>query len=346
MERRYLGATGMSVSATALGTANFGPPTNTDRAETVGMIRTAIEAGINVIDTSDGYGDGEVEMIVGEAIQDHRDDVVLATKFGAPFVDDPNRQGASPRWVRRAVEASLRRLRTDHIDLFQLARYDWNTGLDETLSALTDLQSAGLIRAFGHSSFPVEKIVEAQWVAERRGHARFATEQARYSILHRELETAVLPTAQRYGMGVLSYGPLANGWLSGRALAENLRAKFDPSMFDTTDPANARCAELVAELAKVAEAAGIPLPHMATAFTRTHPAITSVIIGPRTPHQLQDQIAASDLVLTDDLLDAIDAIVAPGTEVIPGDTSIYRTSPPSITDPAQRRRHGQRSSKT
>jgi aryl-alcohol dehydrogenase-like predicted oxidoreductase len=335
MQRRYLGTTGMSVSDTALGTMNFGGWGNTDRAETVGMIRAAVDAGINFIDTADRYGNGESEEIVAEALQGRRDEVVLASKFGLPDVEDPNRKGASPRWIRHAVEASLRRLRTDHLDLYQLHRYDWNTGLDETLGALSDLQRAGLIRAFGHSTFPAEKIVEAQWTAERRGHVRFATEQPRYSILNREVETAVLPTAQRYGMGVLSYSPLANGWLSGRDLSENYRAKLSPGLFDRANPANARTIEIVDALSDVAKQAGITLPHLATAFVRTHPAITSVIIGPRTPQQLDDLLAAADLTLTHDILDAIDEIVAPGVEVLDAG---YHATPPSITDPKQRRR--------
>ena len=335
MQQRYLGATGMSVGDTALGTMNFGGWGNPDRAETVSMIRSAIDAGITLIDTADLYGNGESEEIVGEALQGRRDEVVLATKFGLPDAGDPNRRGASPRWIRTAVEASLRRLRTDHLDLFQLHRHDWNTGLDETLGALSDLQRAGLIRAFGHSTFPVEKIVEAQWTAERRGHARFATEQPRYSILNREVERAVLPTAQRYSMGVLTYSPLANGWLSGRELSQNHRATLSPGLFDPANPANAHPIEVVEALSTVAADAGVSLPHLATAFVRSHPAVTAVIIGPRTPQQLQDLVDGADLTLSEDILDAIDEIVAPGTEVL---AASYLAAPPSITDPRQRRR--------
>jgi aryl-alcohol dehydrogenase-like predicted oxidoreductase len=325
MQHRYLGATGMSVSDTALGAMNFGGFGNTAQAETARMIHRAIDAGINIIDTADVYGGGQSEEIVGEALQGHRDEVVLATKFGLPGPGGPNHQGASPRWIRRAIEASLHRLRTDHIDLYQLHRYDWNTGLDETLGALTDLQRAGLIRTFGHSSFPAEKIAEAQWAAEHRGSARFLTEQPSYSIVNRAVEVAVLPTAQRYHMGVLSYSALANGWLSGRDLGDNHRAMLNPPMFDTTNPANARRAEVVDALTQLAAQAGLPLPHLAHAFARAHPAITTVIIGPRTPQQLEDSIASSDIVLTDDILDAIDEIVPPGTDVNPADTAT--TSP-------------------
>ncbi|KTS85625.1 aldo/keto reductase [Microbacterium testaceum] len=335
MNSRYLGATGISVSDTALGTMNFGGFGNTDRAEVARMIHTAIDAGISLIDTADRYGDGESERIVGEAIRGRRDEVVLATKFGLPDTPDANRRGASPRWIRRAVEASLQRLGTDHIDLYQLHRYDWNTGLDETLGALSDLKSAGLIRAFGHSMFPAEKIVEAQWIADRRGHARFVTEQARYSLLNRRVETSVLPTARRYDMGVLTFSPLANGWLSGRDLSENSRARLSPGMFDRADPANARRWRIVEQLKDVASQAGMTLPHLATAFVRVHPAVTAVIVGPRTPAQLDDLIVAAQTTLTADVLDAVDAIVTPGSETLPAD---YLTDPPSLSDPTQRRR--------
>jgi aryl-alcohol dehydrogenase-like predicted oxidoreductase len=334
--RRYLGTTGISVSATALGTMMFGAWGNADRAETVRMIHRSVDAGLDFIDTADVYASGETEEIVGEALQGRRDEVVLATKFGLPNADHPNHQGASARWIRLAVEASLRRLGTEWIDLYQLHRYDWSTGLDETLGALTDLQHEGKIRAFGHSSFPVEKIVEAQWIAERRGHTRFQTEQPRYSIVNRAIEAAVLPTVQRHGMGALSYGPLASGWLSGRPISDSNRARRTPQVFDTATPENARRAQIVERLQAVADEAGMPLPHLATAFVRSHPAITSVIIGPRTPEQLEDSIAASDLVLTPDVLDAIDAIVPPGTDVNPGD--MYLTTPPSLQDASLRRR--------
>lgn len=335
MQRRYLGSSGISVSDTALGTMNFGGWGNTDVAEVTGMIHKALDAGINLIDTADRYGDGASERIVGAAIRGRRDEVVLATKFGLPDVQDPNRRGASPRWIRRAVQDSLQRLGTDHIDLYQLHRYDWNTGLDETLGALSDLRREGLVRAFGHSMFPAEKIVEAQWVSEEKGHARFLTEQARYSLLNRRVEAAVLPTARRYEMGVLAFSPLANGWLSGRDLSENSRARLSPAMFDSSLPQNAARWRTVEQLGAVAAEAGMPLPHLATAFVRAHPAVTAVIVGPRTPAQLDDLIAASAHDLSADVLDAVDAVAAPGTETLPAD---HLTDPPSLTDPRQRRR--------
>jgi aryl-alcohol dehydrogenase-like predicted oxidoreductase len=336
MERRYLGATGMSVSDTCLGTMMFGKWGNSDHAESIRIIHTALDAGIDFVDTADVYAEGETEEIVGEALKGRRDQVILATKFGFPSSLEPNTRGASPRWIKRAVEASLRRLQTDYIDLYQLHRYDWDTGLDETLGALTDLQRSGVIRAFGHSTFPAEKIVEAQWTAERRGHARFLTEQPRYSIVNRAVEVAVLPTAQRYGMGVLSYGPLASGWLSGRDIAGSHRAERAPQAFDLSIAANQRRAEIVKNLTGVAADAGLPLAHLATAFVRAHPAITSVIIGPRTPEQLTDSLAAADVQLRDEVLDRIDEIAPPGVEVNPDD--MYLATPPSIQDPTQRRR--------
>jgi aryl-alcohol dehydrogenase-like predicted oxidoreductase len=336
MRRRYLGATGMSVSDMCLGTMMLGKWGNPDHDESIRMIHTALDAGIDFVDTADVYAEGETEEIVGEALKGRRDQVILATKFGLPAGTGPNTRGASPRWIKRAVEASLQRLQTDYIDLYQLHRYDWDTGLDETLGALTDLQRSGVIRAFGHSTFPVEKIVEAQWIAERRGHARFLTEQPKYSIVTRSVEVAVLPTAKRYDMGVLSYGPLASGWLSGRDIAGSHRAERAPQAFDLSIAANQRRAEIVKNLTGVAADAGLPLAHLATAFVRAHPAITSVIIGPRTPEQLADSLAAADVQLSDDVLDRIDEIAPPGVEVNPDD--MYLATPPSIQDPTQRRR--------
>jgi aryl-alcohol dehydrogenase-like predicted oxidoreductase len=336
MTRRFLGSTGIEVSATARGTMMFGAWGNTDRAETVAMIHRAIDAGIDLIDTADVYAGGETEEIVGQAIEGRRDEVVLATKFGFPMASDAHRRGASARWIRRALEASLRRLRTDRVDLYQLHRYDWNTGLDETLDTLSALQREGKILAFGHSSFPAEKIVEAQWVADRRGHARCQTEQPRYSMVNRAIESAALPPLQQFGLGALSYGPLASGWLSGRPVGEGHRASWSPQVFDTATPENARREQIVRRLEQVAADAGLPVAHMATAFVRAHPAITSVIVGPRTPQQLEDSIASADVVLGDDVLDAIDAIVTPGTDVNPAD--MVFTTPPPILDARLRRR--------
>jgi aryl-alcohol dehydrogenase-like predicted oxidoreductase len=337
MKRRILGGTGMSVSEFALGTMMFGASGNADHDESVRIIHTALDGGINFVDTADVYSGGESEEIVGKALKGRRDDVVLATKFALPMGGDPDRSGGSPRWIIRAVEDSLRRLDTDYIDLYQMHRADHDTDIDETLAALSELIRSGKVRAIGSSTFPVELIVEAQWAADRRGHHRFRTEQPRYSILTRTIEGAVLPTAQRYGMGVLTYGPLGSGWLSGRAdPTSGRRAARAPKDFDLAVPGNQAKLEAVRRLTELAAEAGMPLTHLATAFVRAHPAVTSVLIGPRTPEQLADLLAGVDVELGGDILDRIDEIVPPGTELNAADN--YFAVPPAIEDARLRRR--------
>jgi aryl-alcohol dehydrogenase-like predicted oxidoreductase len=338
MKRRVLGGTGMSVSEFALGAMMLGAMGNTDHDESVRIIHTALDAGVNFIDTADVYSRGESEEIVGRALKGRRDEVVLATKFALPVGADANQAGGSPRWIARAVEASLRRLDTDYIDLYQMHRPDHHTDIDETLSALSDLVHAGKVRAIGSSTFPVELIVEAQWSADKRGHHRFRTEQPKYSILNRTIEAAVLPIAQRYGMGVLTYGPLSSGWLSGRADPSkgHRSAGLAARSFDLTVPANQAKLEAVQQLTKLAAEAGVPLTHLATAFVRSHPAVTSVLIGPRKPEHLDDLLAGADVELSEDVLDRIDEIVPPGTELNPADN--YLAVPPAIENKRLRRR--------
>ena len=335
MEHRVLGGTGISVSAYALGAMMFGAMGNTDHEESVRMIHAALDAGINFVDTADVYSGGESEVIVGKALRGRRDDVVLATKFGLPM---PGGRGASPRWIRRAVEGSLRRLGTDYLDLYQLHRPDPTTDIDETLAALSELVRAGKVRAIGGSFFAPEEIVESQWTAERRGHHRFRTEQPPYSILTRGIEARVLPTAQRYGMGVLTFGPLNAGWLSGRAdpTTGHRNAGAGARVFDLAQPGVRAKAAAVEQLRSLAQDAGLSLPHMAIAFVRAHPAVTSVLIGPRRPEQLADLLAGADVRLTDDVLDRIDEIVPPGVDVHAGD--LYIDPTPAIQDKKLRRR--------
>jgi aryl-alcohol dehydrogenase-like predicted oxidoreductase len=235
------------------------------------------------------------------------------------------------------VEDSLRRLQTDHIDLYQMHRFDPDTDISETLSALSDLVSAGKVRAIGASTFPAELIVEGQWAAERGGYQRFRTEQPRYSILTRTIETAVLPTAQRYGMGVLTYGPLSSGWLSGRAdPTQGHRASGGGAKdFDLSVPANRAKLTAVEQLTKLAADAGLPLAHLATAFVLAHPAVTSVLTGPRTMDHLTAALAGADVRLDQGTLDKIDEIVAPGAEVNPADNYI---TIPALADKNLRRR--------
>ena len=338
MKRRILGGTGMSVSEYALGTMMFGAMGNTDHDESVRMIHAAVDAGVNLIDTADVYSGGESEVIVGKAISGRRDDVVLATKFGLPMGDDPNHRGGSARWIHRAVEDSLRRLGTDHIDLYQMHRPDHDTDIDETLAALSDLVHAGKVRAIGGSFFSPEETVQAQWAAQRGGHHRLRTEQPPYSILTRGVERRVLPTAQRYGMGVLTFGPLNSGWLSGRAdpTAGHRNAGLGAKMFDLSEPGVRAKADAVEKLTKLAAEVGVSLPHLAIAFVRAHPAVTSVLIGPRRPEQLADLLAGVDVELTEDVLDRIDEIVPPGTDVNAGD--FYIAPAPAIVDKRLRRR--------
>jgi aryl-alcohol dehydrogenase-like predicted oxidoreductase len=338
MERRTLGGTGMAVSSLTLGTMMLGAMGNPDHDESVRMIHTALDAGINLVDTADVYSTGESEEIVGRALKGRRDEVVLATKFGLPLGPDPDRRGGSPRWIARAVENSLRRLDTDHIDLYQMHRPDHETPIDETLSALSDLVHAGKVRAIGCSTFPAELIVEAQWAAERRGTHRFLTEQPRYSIMTRTIEAAVLPTAQRHTMGVLTYGPLHSGWLSGRAdpTSSHRASGRGFAGFDLSLPENRAKPEVARQVGELAAQAGLSMTHLAVAFARAHPAVTSVIIGPRTPEQLDDLLAGADVVLGDDVLDRIDEIVAPGTEVNRADLAF--ATPPALEDKRLRRR--------
>jgi aryl-alcohol dehydrogenase-like predicted oxidoreductase len=338
MKHRVLGGTGLSVSECALGAMMFGAMGNTDDDESIRMIHTALDAGINFIDTADVYSGGESEVIVGKALKGRRDQVVLATKFGLPMGEDPNRRGGSARWIHQAIEGSLRRLDTDHIDLYQMHRPDPHTDVDETLAALSDLIRAGKIRVIGGSFFSPEEIVEAQWIAQRSGHHRFRTEQPPYSILTRGVENRVLPTAQRYGMGVLTFGPLNSGWLSGRAdpTTGHRSALQGAKMFDLAQPGVQAKADAVQKLTALATDADLPLAHMATAFVRAHPAVTAVLIGPRRPEHLADLLAGADVELSDDILDRIDEIVPPGVDVNPEDFYIDPTPP--ITDKRLRRR--------
>ncbi|MGW6277166.1 aldo/keto reductase [Kribbella sp. NPDC055071] len=337
MKRRILGGTGISVSDVALGAMMFGAMGNPDHEDSVRIIHSALDAGINLIDTADVYSAGESEEIVGTAIRGRRDEVVLASKFGMPMGQDPNQRGASRRWINQAVENSLRRLGTDHLDLFQLHRPDHDTETAETLSALSDLVQAGKIRAFGSSMFPAELIVEAQWTAERRNTQRFLTEQCMYSILTRRPEASVFPVTQRYNLGVLTFSPLNSGWLSGRTnVSSSHRATMRPSSHDPSSPTGQAKAAAVAKLAALADEAGMTLPHLAVAFVRAHPAVTSALIGPRTQDQLDSLLPAAELDLTDDILDRIDEIVPPGTELDPADN--YATTPPAIEHPHLRRR--------
>jgi aryl-alcohol dehydrogenase-like predicted oxidoreductase len=335
MQYRTVGKTGIKVSPYCLGAMMFGAVGNPDHDDSIRIIQKALDAGINFIDTADAYSRGESEEIVGKALKGRRDNIVLATKAHLPMGDDPNQQGNSRRWLTREVEASLRRLQTDHIDLYQIHRPSPDTDIEETLSALTDLIRVGKVRAIGSSTFPASEIVEAQWVAERRGLARFRAEQPPYSILNRGIEREVLPACQRYGMGALVWSPLAMGMLTGRyrkgqQQPDSVRVKRFPRQMS-----DERRLDALEQLIPVAEEPGLSLTHMAVAFVMAHPGVTSAILGPRTMQHLDDLLAGANVALNDEILDRIDKIVPPGTDVGPLDAGY---NPPAITQASLRRR--------
>jgi aryl-alcohol dehydrogenase-like predicted oxidoreductase len=341
MTTRVLGSTGVRVSPFCLGAMMFGSTWgNPDHDESIAIIHKALDSGINFVDTADVYSEGESEVIVGKALAGgRRANVVLATKAHGVMGKDVNERGNSRRWLIRECEASLRRLGTDYIDLYQIHRPDPDTDIDETLSALTDLIRAGKILYAGSSTFPADQIVEAQWAAQRRGRERFVCEQPPYSILVRSVEAAVLPACQRHQMGVITWGPLASGWLSGQyrldvGLPESRRSRRLPQRFDMSLPGNQAKLEAADKLTKLAAEAGMSLIHLALGFVVSHPAVTSAILGPRTMEHLDSQLGAPE-ALSSDLLDRIDEIVPPGVNLNPADASYV---PSALTDPALRRR--------
>ena len=339
MKYRKLGRTGVTVSQLCLGAMMFGSWGNDDQDDVDTIIHAALEAGINIMDTADVYSGGESETMVGKAIAGRRDEVFLATKFSSPMGTDPNMRGNSRRWIIQACEASLRRLQTDYIDLYQIHRPDHDCDVDETLAALSDLVHAGKVRYLGSSTFPASEIVEAQWVAERRVRERPVCEQPPYSMLVRGAEFDALPACQRHGLGVISWSPLAGGWLSGnwrlnREGVGSRRATRVPGRYDLDLPENQRKLVAADALGRLADDAGMTLIHLAIAWVLNHPAITSAIIGPRTMEHLVSQVDAVDVDLDSDLLDAVDAVVPPGTNFSWNDAF----APPSLISPTLRRR--------
>src|SRR4051794_19455851 len=340
MDYRTLGRTGTKVSPLCLGAMMFGAWGNTDHDDSIRIIHRALDAGLNFVDTADVYSRGESEEIVGKALAGgRRDHVVLATKVHGKMGDDPNEFGNTRRWIRMEVENSLRRLKTDWIDLYQIHRPEEDTDVDETLGVLTDLIREGKVRYAGSSTFPASQIVEAQWVAHKRGRERFVCEQPPYSLLVRGVEADVLPTCRRHGMGVIPWSPLAGGWLTGRYrkgedAPGSTRADRLPARYDLSVPANQRKLAAADALAQLAEEAGLSLIHLALAFVINHPAVTAAIIGPRTMEHLEGQLGAADVKLGDAILDRIDEIVPPGTNVNPADGGWQN---PDL-EPAARRR--------
>ncbi|HYY45264.1 MAG TPA: aldo/keto reductase [Actinomycetota bacterium] len=326
MEYRTLGTTGVKVSTHCLGAMMFGAWGNTDEDECVRMIHAALDAGVNFIDTADVYSGGQSEEIVGRALKDRRDDVVLATKVHGAMGQGVNRSGNSRLWIMREVEDSLRRLQTDHIDLYQIHRPDPESDLEETLSALTDLIRQGKARYIGCSTFPAWQIVESHWISDASHLSRFVCEQPPYSIFVRGIERDILKVCSDYGMGVIVWSPLAGGWLAGRyrkgrdvpkdSRAERFKDRVGiRDRFDLGRATNQRKLDLIEDLVAVADKAGVSLTHLAVSFTLSHPAVTSAIIGPRTMGHLEELLAGADVRLDDEVLDAIDEIVPPGEVV-------------------------------
>jgi aryl-alcohol dehydrogenase-like predicted oxidoreductase len=341
MRYRPLGQTGMHVSTLCLGTMMFGAIGNPDPSDCARILHAALDGGINLVDTADMYSAGESEAIVGQALKGRRDEVILATKGHFPVAtDDPNRSGNSRRHLTAAVDDSLRRLGTDWIDLYQVHRPDPDTAIDETLATLDDLRAAGKIRAYGCSAFPADQLVDAWHAARALAVAPFRTEQPSYSLLQRQIERSELPVCERYRMGVLVWSPLAAGWLSGRVrrdapLAETQhRPSIQAQVFDSEHPEHQRKLDAVEQLGALAAETGQSLAQLAIAFTQSHPAVTSTVLGPRTIDQLTSLLECSERVLDDAVLDRIDAITPPGTGLFPE----WTWEPPALADPALRRR--------
>ncbi len=340
MDRRTLGGTGVQVSPLCLGAMMFGAWGETDHEAAIRIVHRALDGGINFIDTADVYSRGESEEIVGKALSGgRRENVVLATKFHGTMGEDSNQAGNSRRWIVREVEASLRRLKTDWIDLYQVHRWDPWTDHEETLGALSDLVAQGKVRYVGSSTYPAKEIVKAQFLARERRLQRYVCEQPPYSILARGIEADVLPACEDFGMGVIAWSPLAGGWLSGRWRkgAEDLtsrRAAMIPQRYDLSVPANQAKLEAADALARLADEAGLSLIHVALAFVIRHPAVTAAIIGPRTAEQLESQLGAAEVQLDTALLDRIDEVVAPGTTLNPTDAGWTN---PALAAAARRR---------
>lgn len=344
MEYRLLGRSGVRVSVFGFGAMMFGAWGDTDESDCVAMVDRALDAGINLFDTADVYDQGHSEEILGRALKGRRDDVVLSSKAFNPMGDDVNRRGGSRRWLTRAVEDSLRRLGTDHLDVYHLHRIDHDTDLDDTIEAMSDLVRAGKVRMIGTSSFPAEWLVEAQWAAERRGAVRPRVEQPPYSIFVRGIERDVLPTCRRHGIGTIVWSPLNGGWLTGKYRRgappdAASRAVREADHFDW-DTGSVKI-DAVEALVELAAETGTSLPGLATGFVLGHPDVSSALIGPRTVSQLDDLLAVADVRLDDEVSDRIDGIVAPGTDLNPADRQY---DPPGLSPTA--RREGEASQRT
>lgn len=314
---RSLGRTGVQISPLCLGTFNFGGPTPV--AEALMMIDQALDAGINFIDTADYYNGGESERVVGQALAGgKRQQVVLATKVHFPTSDDPNDRGNSRRHIIQAVEASLRRLQTDWIDLYQIHRPDFDIPQDETLRALDDLVRQGKVRYIGTSTFPAWLLMEALAGSERHRLARYVSEQPPYNLLDRRIENQMVPLAQRHGLGLLTWSPLAMGILAGRYQQSGqypAGSRGDSGLWYYTERITPAGITAAGEIAKVAAEAGLTAAELALAWVKDQPGISAAIIGPRTPQHLAAALPVLQITLSDETRQQLDQIVPPGGAV-------------------------------
>jgi aryl-alcohol dehydrogenase-like predicted oxidoreductase len=332
VEYRNLGKSGLKVSPLCLGAMMFGSWGNPDHEDSIRIIHRALDAGINFVDTANGYSEGESEVIVGKALKDRREGTVLATKVWAPVGPGPNQRGLSRKAIQEQLENSLRRLGTDVIDLYQIHRPDPTTPIEETLSTLSDLVRQGKVRYLGLSTnhyegsalwekrFAAWEIVETFWVSERHGWERFVSLQPPYSILRRTMEAEHFPMSLKLGLANIVWSPLEGGWLSGKYRRDAANPKdsqrAEKWIGDIDNPKFQRRLDIVEKLLPLAEAKGVPLARLANAWALRHPAVTSAIIGPRTMEQLEDSLQSLDVRITDEDARIIDELVPPGTSAL------------------------------
>ena len=332
MDYVRLGSSGVKVSRLCLGAMMFGKWGNADHAACIRLIHQGLDAGINFVDTSNNYSEGEAEVIVGKALAGRRDSVVLATKVWAPMGPGPNDRGLSRQAILTQVEASLKRLGTDCIDLYQIHRPDPTTPWEETLGALTDLVRQGKVRYLGCSSNHYQgtglwdkklaawELVETLWISERRGYERFVSFQPPYSILRRVMEAEHFPVTRRFGIANIVWSPLEGGWLAGKYR----RGKANPAdsprakdwVGDLSNPRFERRLEIVEKLVALAASRGQVLAEYATAWVLRNQDVTSAIIGPRTLPQLESALRALEIDITDEDAARIDGWVPPGTSAL------------------------------
>ncbi|MDP8931975.1 MAG: aldo/keto reductase [Actinomycetota bacterium] len=320
MDYRQLGSSGLRVSVLALGTMTFGGVGrfsnvgDTDVQGATRQIDLCLEAGVNLIDTANTYSQGTAEEILGVALKGRRDDVCVATKARMPMGDGPNDAGLSRNHLIEQCDASLRRLQTDRIDLYQLHAWDGQTPLEETLEALRHLVDHGKVRYVGCSNYSAWHLMKALGVAEREGLPRFVTTQNFYAPAFRDVEYELVPAALDQRMGMLVWSPLAGGLMSGKYRRDQDGPEGSRQLSEWDEPPvrdTEALYDVIDALVEIGEAHGVSAAQVALAWLLTRPAVTSLIIGARTDEQLQDNLAAADLELTDDEVARIEEVSRP-----------------------------------